>query len=419
SLIVENVCGEDAGTYRCVVHTPAGQTTIRGELHIKEKQQAPLFLDEKVSQEKFSLPQGQEMNKSFTVTGSPTPHITWYKDGEPLDDTRRIDIRSRGNVYYLGILNLKPEDAGTYTCEAGNRIGAAYRSFEVDVTATLKRAEHVLLLSGRGSAMFMTTLLHIPLPFLSTVPKPKDKWSLPAFSSKLRPLETLEGEETKFVVNVSGEPIPTVEWFKDDTPIKHEDRFRTYFDGRVCMLVFRKTGLDDQGIYKCVLRNDVGTVSSSANLIVSKKSASPQVVPKIKFVDSFECSEARLEAHVAGVPRPTVEWFLGSAKLCDGERYRLEQTDNLYTLVISNLHMEDTGPYKIIATNEHGSTGSVVEWFKNDKPVKHDHLVRSYFDGKVIRLIVRRTTLEDAGLYRCTILNDLGTASSMADLSVN
>lgn len=61
--------------------------------------------------------------------GVPTPIVQWYKDDIPIiineNDTR---LQCPDNKHYLYISFLKPEDEGTYKCEAKNRLGVAEAS---------------------------------------------------------------------------------------------------------------------------------------------------------------------------------------------------------------------------------------------------------------------------------------------------
>lgn len=59
---------------------------------------------------------GQAINLTCTATGSPTPSITWFKDGN----------RVAGAVFqYLYIPSVGPQDRGYYYCVATNLAGTA------------------------------------------------------------------------------------------------------------------------------------------------------------------------------------------------------------------------------------------------------------------------------------------------------
>lgn len=200
-----------------------------------------------------------------------------------------------------------------------------------------------------------------------TAPVPAHKWEPPTFETNLKPLKVTEGGETKLVLKVKGVPVPVVQWFKDEVPVSTDKRVTTYFDGTVAMLVLRDTSQSDRGMYKCSVSSDAGSAFTSASLDVERKSGFPEIVEKIKDVEAFETGEAKLEVQVTGYPKPSVEWYLGKTKITDSERYRTSLRGDLYTLSIIDLKQSDTGPYKCIATNDHGSTGAVLDLTVKEK----------------------------------------------------
>ena len=54
---------------------------------------------------------GQTVNLTCTITGTPTPSITWFKDGRIVE----------GAIFqYFYIPSVRPADRGYYECEAKN-----------------------------------------------------------------------------------------------------------------------------------------------------------------------------------------------------------------------------------------------------------------------------------------------------------
>ncbi|KAI8485784.1 hypothetical protein Bbelb_364940 [Branchiostoma belcheri] len=69
--------------------------------------------------------QGSAVIFECEVTGSPTPAVTWYKDGQPLvEDGDHIHYESRDDgTFLLTIIDVQNQDVGTYTCRASNSVG--------------------------------------------------------------------------------------------------------------------------------------------------------------------------------------------------------------------------------------------------------------------------------------------------------
>jgi len=55
--------------------------------------------------------------------GNPEPSIQWFKDGQPLENTKRIRIKTKRRRSTLRIKCVKEEDAGVYDCRASNVLG--------------------------------------------------------------------------------------------------------------------------------------------------------------------------------------------------------------------------------------------------------------------------------------------------------
>ena len=55
------------------------------------------------------------------ASGNPLPHITWSRDGHPLNSSvERIEVRLKDRVLILK--DVRPYDSGYYTCTAENTV---------------------------------------------------------------------------------------------------------------------------------------------------------------------------------------------------------------------------------------------------------------------------------------------------------
>lgn len=63
----------------------------------------------------------------FTVkiTGEPKPEVTWWFEGEMLQDCEDYQYIERGETYCLYLPETFPEDEGEYMCKAVNSRGTA------------------------------------------------------------------------------------------------------------------------------------------------------------------------------------------------------------------------------------------------------------------------------------------------------
>lgn len=175
------------------------------------------------------------------------------------------------------------------------------------------------------------------------------------FSEPLQPVEVKEGSEAKLQCTVVAEPKPDIQWFKKGVLIKESRRVKLVTDGQSVSLTVKETRSGDEGEYKCVATNELGSASCAATLTV-RVVTKPDFKDKLKTVEVMEGDTAQFDTRVVGYPVPEVEWFRGTTKLKRDERTELKesQEDNLHSLVISDAKREDAGIYKCVASNEGG-----------------------------------------------------------------
>ena len=92
----------------------------------------------------------------------------------------------------------------------------------------------------------------------------------PSFKSKLKPLTVKEGDSCKLEVKVTGEPMPTVTWFKDGQEIQDTSVYKFLAGGSKVALVIEEAKIDMTGTYKVRITNDLGSEELSATVDVEK-----------------------------------------------------------------------------------------------------------------------------------------------------
>ena len=266
----------------------------------------------------------------------------------------------------------------------------------------------------------------------------------------------MEGNAAKFKCRATGEPDPTIEWFKDDEPVETSKTLKASVIGDMYTLAISETTLEDEGEYKCVARNDVGSASTTAELLVNEEPARPEFKEKMKNIEVTAGEKARFEVQVTGYPEPKVEWFKGSDKLENQERFVTgKDEDYSFFLAVEDTMKEDNGSYKCVASNENGratcraelevkdrllapefvgdedqspisvcdggelmlevsvkgSPAPQVEWRKDDLSLTTTSRVSTLDNGDVHSLVVFPAKPSDSGPYKCTAKNKVGSAT--------
>ena len=87
----------------------------------------------------------------------------------------------------------------------------------------------------------------------------------------IEPLQTLrakDGRPATLVCRISGTPTPDLAWFRQSTPIPATEEFKMEYDGDIAVLTIEEVYPEDSGKYTCVAKNEAGTASTSAELLV-------------------------------------------------------------------------------------------------------------------------------------------------------
>ncbi|XP_078249150.1 nexilin isoform X8 [Pogona vitticeps] len=99
---------------------------VNGSVYEDEEQQvrsgAPWF---KKPLRNVSVVDGEPVRFTVKITGEPKPEVTWWFEGEMLQDCEDYQYIERGETYCLYLPETFPEDEGEYMCKAVNSRGTA------------------------------------------------------------------------------------------------------------------------------------------------------------------------------------------------------------------------------------------------------------------------------------------------------
>lgn len=299
--------------------------------------------------------------------------------------------------------------------------------------------------------------------FLICIPTAKKpQGTPPEFFKPLKKVEVVEGSAAKLECWIHAKPEPAIEWLKDDEPIEHSKRIKTYFDSEVCRLTISNTVADDEGEYKCSGTNEFGCASCSAELLVNEAIFMPEFKEKMKHAEVVEGDTARFNVRLSGNPQPKVEWSKGGKTISNGGRLRVEQSDDLHSLFIDNASMDDFGTYKCVASNEagrihcsarldvkekeispefsdeygdspievtegdelkisvsiDGNPPPDVEWYKDDRPLRRTSRVSLSTRGTKYSVTIHTAVPDDSGVYKCVAESAAGKTTRKFQVNI-
>lgn len=203
----------------------------------------------------------------------------------------------------------------------------------------------------------------------------KPTGTAPEITKPLESVIIVEGKPATLKCEIKGEPQPDIEWFRDGKQVKESNRVRMEFDGKVSSLTFKLSQLEDEGDYKCIAQNELGSASSEAELLVNEAGGKLEFTEKLKNVSVESGEEARFDVRVIGTPPPEVDWFKGKKALEDEGRFVMvdDEEEDLFSLIIEDAQPSDSGEYECVAFNESGEVSCKGNLVVEEKLIAPQH----------------------------------------------
>uniref|UniRef100_A0A667WBQ3 Immunoglobulin like and fibronectin type III domain containing 1, tandem duplicate 2 n=1 Tax=Myripristis murdjan TaxID=586833 RepID=A0A667WBQ3_9TELE len=232
----------DTGIYTIIVKNIAGQETFNVEIRVTDDPKPP-------------GPVELEQNVSGTVTLSWTPSPDEKRDDrlhymvEKRDSFKRTWRTVADNLFNnkCTVINILPGREYSFRVFAKNDIGLSAPS-ESPVWGTKK---------DRG----------LPVS-VHTRPKVLDFQSAPSFLVPLKRRMAPQGYECYMSCAIKGDPAPRVTWYRDNISLNTNTNYYITNVCGVCSLLILRVGPKDNGEYKIVIQNPLGTAESSMMLNV-------------------------------------------------------------------------------------------------------------------------------------------------------
>lgn len=231
-------------------------------------------------------------------------------------------------------------------------------------------------------------------------------------------------------------------------------------------LVIDKALPEDGGEYQVIATNDVGAISSKANLTVHAKTddryaeEGPRFVSGLRDANADEGSALELSAPFIANPVPEIIWSKDGKPLAPNDRIMMTCDGKRVGLVINPASVTDSGVYSCLLANPigedmskcnanvrkifkkphfslrlfdqpsvlnldaklavrvHGVPYPELTWTFNNKPIKNNEKYSIKHDGDNSILHIRSCNLEDIGTYRCVAKNSEGEDATQCHMDV-
>uniref|UniRef100_A0A4W5P589 Neural cell adhesion molecule 3 n=1 Tax=Hucho hucho TaxID=62062 RepID=A0A4W5P589_9TELE len=341
-LFIRNAKMEDAGRYTCICEFESHTERIYYTIFVYER---PSFGETPVYHEFL---EGQDVVITCVVTGKPTVEVNWKRDHQKLHSEAGRITRLKDNS--LQINNINRKDHGLYTCEAKIKDRNIFEMINISISVNVPPKVNIheevkKVTAGPETNVSLSCLVEgVPQPIIIwTVPESSDKSRYKYNSDKSeliissvvrsdygeyictaknkiaessamimldvsehpvavlsqKTMELEPGQTLSVSCNVSGHPMPTLQWVRKT----NNDHLLTVDagGGRVRMedgyvLVIDNVMPSDGGLYSCMAISPAGNASTDFGLQTWPGKAS----------------------QVSGTPGPTSVLFTLGASLVDG-----------------------------------------------------------------------------------------------------
>uniref|UniRef100_A0A8C5JR79 Contactin-3 n=1 Tax=Junco hyemalis TaxID=40217 RepID=A0A8C5JR79_JUNHY len=144
ALTISNLNLTDSGRYQCIAENKHGVISSSAELRVVAS--APDFSKSPMKR-LIQVQIGSTVDFECKPRAFPKAKCSWKKGGEQLQENERISLLKDGG---LRVANVTKGDAGTYTCLATNQFGTAKGSTSLVVTGGCSQTTSLELLMGRN-----------------------------------------------------------------------------------------------------------------------------------------------------------------------------------------------------------------------------------------------------------------------------
>ncbi|CAH2311914.1 hemicentin-1 isoform X2 [Pelobates cultripes] len=403
SLQLSSPGGEDSGEYSCNAVNAAGYAARKVQLtvYVKPRISNPDALHPNGSHKhliEISVKAGDDIVLPCEVSSTPPPFITWAKETQLISPySQRHNILPSGS---MKLFEARVSDGGMYTCVATNIAGNITQFVKLNVYVPPKIQRGPKVIRGKvGHPFEITCISH-------GIPPPKTTWLKDW--QKLEPLQ--------------------------DPPDN--------------LLRVESAKISDAGKYTCIVSNIIGQDSVNVTVEIHAPPTLSDLEPPYNnpFQERVSKQQISFPCPAKGNPKPIIKWLRNNKELTGGEP-GINIIEGGTMLIIDSLTPYDNGEYTCVAINEAGLTerkyslkvhdppvirdrekltnvsvllshdttlfceasGSplpLIVWYKGDTQVVENSDIQILEKGKILKFL--KTSMNDAGLYKCKATNIAG-----------
>ncbi|KAL7865382.1 hypothetical protein SRHO_G00106290 [Serrasalmus rhombeus] len=388
-LIIQSVQLSDAGVYTC----RAGDNALIFKVNVREPPVMIVYPKEDVHLDRH-VP--EEIVLSCELS-RPNGKVTWLKDGQKLQESENIKLKTEGPYRRLKILHSRVEDSGEYVCDTAD-----------------------------DSKFFYLSIKEPPVRIVS-----------PSQSQ----MELCQQTSERMVLSCEiSRPNASVRWYRDGLEVEENNNLILEVDGVYRRLIIPETTVSDSAEYVCDTADDSVTffvnIAEPPVRFIRPRKMAYEVEKFVGQTVVLDCEVSRSNAEVS--------WKKNREEIDENSNITITEDGSSRQLTIHSAVLEDTGQYvcdakddvmdfhlKIleppikflqkadISTDIHvvisdaivlkcelSRANGVVQWYKdNERIVGNEHFICDE-KGAFRSLIVLNAEIKDSGEYICDTKDD-------------
>uniref|UniRef100_A0A8C3F5Z6 Ig-like domain-containing protein n=1 Tax=Chrysemys picta bellii TaxID=8478 RepID=A0A8C3F5Z6_CHRPI len=375
----------------------------------------------KASSTKMTVSHGQKVTVKANIEGA--SEVKWVLNGMELPNSEDYRYGVSGNDHTLTIKKASHKDEGILTCEGKTDQGIVRCQF--DMTFSTERS------------------------------------NAPAFITQPKSQNIDEGQDVLLTCEISGDPSPEIEWFKNNQPIAMSSKINVNRSNTIYSLNILNATVSDSGKYTVKAKNYHGQCSATASLTVLPLIEEPpkEVVLRTSgdasmqesfSSKSFQMSASKQEASFSSSGMTEMKFASMSAQsmassmkesFVEMSSSSIMEKSSLTQLGSSTSRMITSGlrgvPPKIealpsdISIDEgkvltvscafSGEPAPEVTWYcKGEKITSQEQQGRFHIETSedLTTLIIMDVQKNDGGLYTLNLENEFGSDSATVNINI-
>ncbi|XP_059218729.1 twitchin isoform X21 [Stomoxys calcitrans] len=433
TMQIQNPTKEDGGNYRCNALNVLGESNANIALNFQGANDANGFAPSFIEKPRI-IPNdsGTLITMKCRCKAKPEPTVTWYRGKEVVNKSKKIEIKTSaiGEDAYELTLEIKDPgaaDGGTYRCNVQNEYGESNANLNLNIEA-----------------------------------EPEPEGEGPTFVEKPRIVSENAGKLIIMECKVKADPKPTIVWYRNNEVVKESNKIKMFVEQRgdqyYIKLEVIDPQLEDSGLYKCNIKNNLGELNANLTLNIE---IIPVIKDKPKIIKIIKKRTVVIECTVASKFEPKCTWYKESNVVSESKRHvyqvqKSKEGEFAVKLEINDVEDTDKGAYKLVASNEKGEAVSQIvhlvdipeeerkpqkpeisrkltdqkvtesktfelsiklkeadrkckiEWYKGTTIIRETKEITTTFDGTTARLTFSTARMEHSSTYRVVVSNEAG-----------